>query len=227
MATNRKAVVLLSGGMDSTTCLYLALRDHDSLDVRAVFMSYDQRHLESESAAAHKIAGSVGVSFHTFNLGDNMGVGGLIDHSLPIPDKTYSEIEGTSPLYVPFRNGVLLSLAASYAMTLGGPGLDLYFGAHMEDARNYAYPDCTTEFASAMTAAIYHGTGGAVSLKTPLLGLDKSGVVVLGSDLGVPWEKTWSCYRGLERQCGKCPTCYSRKAAFAAANVVDPTEYTP
>lgn len=101
----------------------------------------------------------------------------------------------------------------------------IYFGAHAEDAFNWAYPDCTPEFIGAMSNAIYTGSYYAIRLHTPIMWSSKAEVVSLGDDLGVPWENTWSCYKGEEHHCGTCPTCRARKEAFHLAGVADPTIY--
>jgi 7-cyano-7-deazaguanine synthase len=101
----------------------------------------------------------------------------------------------------------------------------IYFGAHSEDAQNWAYPDCTPEFIGSMANAIYIGTYQTIRLHTPLEWLLKADIVKLGDSLGVPFEETWSCYKGEEHHCGTCPTCRSRKEAFQIADVKDPTVY--
>lgn len=115
---------------------------------------------------------------------------------------------------------------AQQVSTLGAKDLcGIYFGAHAEDAFNWAYPDCTPEFIGAMSNAIYTGSYYAIRLHTPIMWSSKTEVVALGDDLGVPWENTWSCYKGEEHHCGTCPTCRARKEAFCLAGVYDPTIY--
>jgi 7-cyano-7-deazaguanine synthase len=101
----------------------------------------------------------------------------------------------------------------------------IYFGAHAEDAQNWAYPDCTPEFVGAMANAIYVGSYFAIRLHTPFVHSEKWEIVARGEDMGVDWSKTWSCYKGEDVHCGTCPTCQARKESFKRANVVDPTEY--
>ena len=139
---------------------------------------------------------------------------------------SYEEIknsEGPSPTYVPFRNANLLSIATAIAQI---QKCDIvYFGAHADDAHNYAYPDCTPEFIGAMANAINVGTYYTVRLKTPIMWMTKGEVVAMGSNYNIPFELTYSCYEGTEIHCGECPTCISRQVAFEEARVDDPTEY--
>jgi len=158
----------------------------------------------------------------------------LTDPSKRVPEISYSDITGMSPTYVPFRNGQLLSRIAGIAQgwVMEGDIQDpatreatIWFGAHAEDAHNWAYPDCTPEFVGAMANAIYIGTYHRVRLITPFLFWKKSSIVLEGEVLGLPFELTWSCYKGEEKQCGVCMTCQARKGAFRDAAILDPTEY--
>ncbi len=227
MKTFGKAFVLLSGGIDSTTCLYLAKRDADQ--VEAVSINYGQRHLK-EVAHARRLCESTGVGHHILDLSAIIPKTMLTDHTVEVPDISYSEIEGVSPTYVPFRNGLMLSALTSYAAgryesEKAEGEWAIYFGAHSEDAANWAYPDCTAEWTGAMANAIYIGTYHHIRLITPLQWMTKAGVVMIGNRLGVDWAKTWSCYKGGNKHCGTCPTCRSRREAFIEAGVLDPTVY--
>lgn len=232
--TIRKAFVLLSGGLDSTTALALA-----SLEFKVVVgvsVDYGQRH-KKELECARKQCSLFGCETNTLNAGDILRGGMLTERDQQIPDITYDQIEGVSPTYVPFRNGTLLSMVTAHAQrwvdTERRAGLHatvareaaVYFGAHAEDAHNWAYPDCTPEFIGAMSNAIYIGTYKAVRLVAPLMWMKKSEIVKLGHELGVQFQHTWSCYAGGELHCGKCPTCYARQQAFRDAGVHDPTVY--
>jgi 7-cyano-7-deazaguanine synthase len=147
----------------------------------------------------------------------------LTDETIEIPNISYDEITGISPTYVPFRNGLMLSNAASIAQH---EGFDLlYYGAHSEDAKAWAYPDCTPEFNGAMANAIFVGTYQKTRLITPLQWMLKSEIVELGTKLELDFSLTWSCYVGGELHCGTCPTCRARKVAFQQAGVADPTMY--
>lgn len=219
-----EAIVLLSGGMDSTLCATMAEREfHEG--VLALTILYGQKH-EREVRAAERVAQHLGIRHETVDLDSQLyaesGLA-LLDAEREIPSASYAEIEGVSPLYVPFRNGVFLSLATAVAQKHGASWV--YFGAHSEDAQRWAYPDCTPEFIGAMAGAIYVGTYHQVRLLTPLQWMDKKAIVREGQLVGSPVHLTWSCYRGGELACGTCPTCRSRLAAFAANGLVDPIEY--
>src|SRR5690606_31659982 len=123
-----------------------------------------------------------------------------------------------------FRNGLLLSNLA--AIAAADPEAEaIYIGTHAEDALAMAYPDCTLMFIGAMASAVYIGTYHKIQLHAPFIESMKADVVKKGHELGVPYELTWSCYRGEGVHCGACPTCHARKEAFRLANVVDPTVY--
>ena len=126
--------------------------------------------------------------------------------------------------YVPFRNGLLLASVAALAMAkYPDDEVDIYLGAHADDAAGNAYADCSEAFTDAIGKAIHIGTYEKVNLKAPLVNWNKAQVVKKGLELGVPYELTWSCYNGGDRPCGKCGTCIDRAAAFAANGVEDPT----
>lgn len=134
--------------------------------------------------------------------------------------------EGKVETYVPFRNGLILSTVASLAQSLyEDEECEIYLGAHADDSAGNAYADCSKEFTDTMGKAINIGTYGLVHVVAPLVELNKAGVVKLGLELGTPYDLTWSCYEGGEKQCGKCGTCIDRKKAFEANGVKDPVEY--
>ena len=215
---NSKAMVLLSGGIDSTTCLALALREFDQ--VVGVSFDYSQRHLK-EVEQASKICGHYNIQHRTIKYSFPKSM--LTNPEQELPNASYDELSGVSPTYVPFRNGSFLANIAAQAQQESYDAI--YFGAHAEDAADWAYPDCTPEFIGAMANAIYIGTYHQVRLHTPLQWFTKPQVVSLASQLKVPLNLTWSCYAGDELHCGTCPTCRSRKNAFIEADVSDPPIY--
>lgn len=228
-----RAYVLLSGGIDSTTCLYLARKQFGVVIGLSVF--YGQRH-RKEIEHARASCAKVGARHAVLDISASMPRSALTDADADIPRVSYAEIEGVSPAYVPFRNGFLLALAAAYIIgerealkqTSGqDPSGEwgLYFGAHAEDAQNWAYADCTPEFIGAMANAIFVGTYRQLRLHAPLEWLDKRAIIELGGKLGVNWSLTWSCYLGGDAHCGTCPTCRARREGFSAAGVPDPTVY--
>ena len=205
-----KALVLCSGGLDSTTCLAIAVQKYGAGNVLALSVSYGQ--LKTLDLAA-------------IFEGSNCSL--LQGSSEEIPEESYSEQlrkTGGAPVstYVPFRNGLFLSCAASVALSHGCE--EIYYGAHSDDAAGNAYPDCSVAFNDSMNRAIVLGSGNRLRVTAPFIGLNKAQVVARGLALGVPYEKTWSCYEGGERPCGVCGTCRDRLAAFAANGVADPLE---
>jgi 7-cyano-7-deazaguanine synthase len=218
-----KAFVLLSGGIDSSTCLFKAIKEHGREFVQAISVDYGQRHIK-ETEQARKICNFAMVDHRVVQMAPppkSM----LTDASADVPSISYGEITGVSPTYVPFRNGQLLSRIAGIAQAEGDNPCLIYTGVHAEDALNWAYPDCTPEFIGAMANAIYIGTYHQVRLLAPLQSMMKDEIVELGTKLGVPWELTWSCYKGEELHCGECPTCRARHDGFINADVGDPTVY--
>ncbi len=220
-----KAFVLHSGGIDSTTCLYLAIGDVGLSNTTAISMHYGQRH-SKEIESAIKICERLGVPHRTAKMADQPP-SMLTDDKQEIPGAKYEDFpEGKSPTYVPFRNGQMLSYITALA-TAEVPEDDtyIYFGAHAEDAHNWAYADCTPEFIGAMASAIYIGSYHKARLRTPLEWLNKHQIIQLGHQFDIPWELTWSCYAGGEKHCGTCPTCQARHRGFMDAGIFDPTEY--
>lgn len=218
-----KTVVVFSGGLDSTTLLYhLLAADHV---VRCLAVDYGQRHRERELASAGRIAAELGVTLRTLDLRSLVGFLGsnsLTDTTVNVPDGAYSP-ETMASTIVPNRNMVLLSVALSLAASTGCDAVA--FGAH---GGSYTpYPDCTPEFAAAMHAAAQTCNAPPLAVLAPFVNWSKAEIVKRGAALGVPWQKTWSCYKGAARHCGRCGTCVDRIAAFAEAGVDDPTEYEP
>ena len=223
-----KALVLLSGGVDSSTCLALAKEKYK--DVVALALYYGQKH-SKELAAAEQIAAHYNVQLLKLDLTPVFAFSNcslLKQSTEEIPQKSYAEqLESRHgeavTTYVPFRNGVFLSVAASIALAQNCSVV--YYGAHADDAAGSAYPDCSSDFNNKMNEGIYIGSGRKVQLVAPFVKMTKKDIVALGLQLGVPYELTWSCYCGGEKPCGKCGTCIDRKAAFAANGTSDPLEY--
>ena len=223
-----KCMVLLSGGVDSTTCLAMAVERYGAGEVMALTAYYGQKHAK-EIQAARQVAAHYGVVHKETNLSQAFA---LSDSSLlqgrgrKIRHESYAEQlkelggEGTVDTYVPFRNGLFLSYAAAIAVSVGAEVI--YYGAHADDAAGRAYPDCTPEFEQAMATAIYEGSGRTCRLEAPLLSWNKAGVVKEGLRLGAPYELTWSCYEGGDKPCCVCATCIDRAKAFAANGAADP-----
>jgi len=214
------AYVLHSGGIDSSTVLYMAAEMYDPKNVIGVSINYGQRHFkEIEQALA--ICDHLGCRHEVLRI-EGMPSSMLTDPNREIPNVSYEEIRGVSPTYVPFRNGQLLSKITARAVSGLEPpegkfapnSASIWFGAHAEDAVGWAYPDCTPEFIGAMANAIYIGTYHQVRLVAPLMYSMKFQIILAGQRLGVPWPATWSCYAGEKLHCGTCPTCRARNRAF-------------
>lgn len=222
-----KALVLCSGGVDSTTLLAMAVARLGAENVYALSISYGQRHAK-EIESARRVAAYFGVEQRFLDLSSIFADSNcsLLSHSTnEVPEESYAEQlaeTGGAPVstYVPFRNGLFLSSAASMALSLGCSVV--YYGAHHDDWAGNAYPDCSKEFVDAMNAAIVEGTGGELRLEAPFVMDSKADIVARGLELAVPYELTWSCYEGGEKPCGVCGTCIDRAHAFEANGVVDP-----
>lgn len=224
----KNALVLTSGGVDSTTALAIAIDKYGKDHVLALSISYGQKH-SKEIEAAKAVAQHYGIEQLFLDLGlifqySNCSL--LQQSTEDIPEESYAEqIEktgGETPVstYVPFRNGLFLSAAASIALSRDCEVI--YYGAHADDAAGFAYPDCSPVFNTAMNTAIYEGSGHQLRIEAPFVNKNKSDIVALGLQLNVPYELTWSCYEGGSKPCGKCGTCIDRAAAFAANGVTDP-----
>lgn len=229
-----KALVLSSGGVDSTTCVGIAVDKYGKENVITASLYYGQKH-DKELECAKKIAEFYGVKHIEEDISNVMkyasNVCSLVKGGKEIQHASYEEQskankEGRVETYVPFRNGLLLSIATAYADSLfPDEEVEIFYGAHADDAAGNAYADCSPEFAEAMSKAISIGTYGKININRPLINLNKAGVVKKGLELKVPYELTWSCYEGKEKQCGKCATCLDRKKAFELNGIKDPVEY--
>ncbi len=220
-----KAVLSLSGGMDSTVCASLAARDYD---VYALHFSYGQRTEARELASATEIARLTGAKefLHLkIDLFRRIGGSALTDASIAVPNAPVEEsaIGSEIPVtYVPFRNAHFLSAAVSWAEVVGAK--KIFIGAVEQDSSGY--PDCRPAYYDAFNALIQQGTKeGDIRVETPLISMRKSEIVRLGVELGAPFHVSWSCYSGEREACGLCESCVLRLRAFREAGAVDPIPY--
>ena len=223
-----KALVLSSGGVDSTTALALAVSRYGKDNVIALSVSYGQKH-DKEIRTAIAVAEFYGVEQLFLDLSKIFQYSNcsLLQQSTEeIPEESYArqieKTEGEKPVstYVPFRNGLFLSSAASIALSKDCSVI--LYGAHADDSAGFAYPDCSPVFNDAMNQAIFEGSGHQLKVEAPFVNMTKAEVVKMGLELNAPYELTWSCYEGKDVPCGKCGTCIDRAAAFAANGVSDP-----
>ena len=223
-----KALVLSSGGVDSTTALALAVSRYGKDNVIALSVSYGQKH-DKEIQAAKAVSVFYGVEQLFLDLSKIFQYSNcsLLQQSTEeIPEESYAmqieKTEGEKPVstYVPFRNGLFLSSAASIALSKDCSVI--LYGAHADDSAGFAYPDCSPMFNDAMNQAIFEGSGHQLKVEAPFVNMTKAEVVKMGLELNAPYELTWSCYEGKDVPCGKCGTCIDRAAAFAANGVSDP-----
>lgn len=208
----RLAVVLLSGGLDSATVLYLAKAA--GYLCHCLIFDYGQRH-KKEIRQAQKIAKAAGCAYKILKINFPWKGSALLDQKIKVPEKISRGIPAT---YVPSRNIIFLSFAASFAETIGAQAI--FIGAHAQDYSGY--PDCRPEFLAAFSKMIKAGTYGGFSIQAPLLHKGKSQIILMGKKLRVPFGLTWSCYRGGKNPCLKCDSCYYRAKGFKEAGLVDP-----
>ena len=221
MIVNKKAVVLLSGGLDSAVTLFFA--KDKGYECYCLNFDYGQRH-KIEMVMARKLARSAGAELKTVKIAFPWGGSSLLDKRSALPsDRTPEEIKraGIPSTYVPARNSVFLSIAVSYAEAIGACAI--FIGAHSEDSSGY--PDCRKEYLEAFDRVIKIGTKrgleGALNLKFPLIGMGKKDIIKLGESLKVPFRWTWSCYKGGSVPCGKCDSCILRENGFKEAKIKD------
>jgi 7-cyano-7-deazaguanine synthase len=220
-----RAVVCLSGGMDSCVCAALAARDYE---VYAVHFSYGQRTEARELRSAEDVARILGVRelLHLkIDLFRRIGGSALTDHAIAVPAASANEAEIGSEIpvtYVPFRNAHFLSAAVSWAEVLGAK--TVFIGAVEQDSSGY--PDCRPAYYDAFNQLIRMGTKeGEIRVETPLIAMRKNEIVRLGVELGAPFHVSWSCYSGETEACGVCESCVLRLRAFREAGAVDPIPY--
>jgi len=225
-----KVLVLVSGGIDSSTCLAMMAAKYGSKNVHALSMYYGQKH-KKELSCAKAVADYYGTTFEQLDLSIIFKYSNcsLLSHSnLEIPHESYAQQLHESKnkvvsTYVPFRNGLFLSCAASIALSRDCEVI--YYGAHSDDAAGNAYPDCSAAFNKAMNEAIYEGSGHQARIEAPFVNMTKKEIVAKGLELKVPYELTWSCYEGHEKACGVCGTCRDRIKAFKENGALDPIQY--
>lgn len=219
-----KAVIIISGGLDSATLLYKIA--NDSYDVSALSFDYDQRH-KKELIYAQKLCTDLKVNHKIVDIrsvNDLVQGSALTTEAVEVPEGHYSDASMKSTV-VPNRNAIMLSLAYGYAVSIDAE--IVAFAAHAGD--HPIYPDCRPSFVAAFDAMEKIANDGfanpKLKLEAPFININKAEIVRIGSKLSVPYEDTWSCYKGGKKHCGKCGTCVERKEAFKLAGVLDPTEY--
>ena len=219
--TGTRAVVLLSGGMDSCVCAALAARDHDAA---AVHVSYGQRTETRERRSFEGVCDRLGIRDRLAVRNDALrAIGGsaLTDANIAVPESHAIGV-GVPVTYVPFRNAHFLAVAVSWAEVLGAE--KVYIGAVEPDSSGY--PDCRPAYYRAFNEVVRAGTKeGAIQVVTPLIAMRKAEIVTLGLELGAPFDLTWSCYQREDRACGVCDSCVLRLRAFRDAGADDPIPY--
>lgn len=220
MKPKELAVVLLSAGMDSAVCASVASQNH-----RLAFLhfQYGQKAKEKELECFHKLVEffkpeKTQIVYLSFLK--EFGGSSLVSDEMEIPEKEEAGIPST---YVPFRNGIFLSIAAAWAEIIGAK--KIFIGVNEVDFSGY--PDCRREFIEVFNQAIDKGTkpDTHIEIETPIIGLTKKGIVELGVKLGTPFHLTWSCYRSGDKACGRCESCKLRLKAFKEAGIPDPIPY--
>jgi len=214
-----KSIIILSGGLDSTTLLYTLLSE--GKEVYALSFYYGQRH-DKELEYAKKTCKKLGVNHKVIDL---FSIHSLIDNSsltgnIEVPEGEYKD-ESMKSTVVPNRNMIFASIAIGYAINIGADELAL--GVHSGD--HDIYPDCRPEFIEALRNIAKIANYEQVDIYTPFLNISKTDIVKIGIELNIDYSLTWTCYKGNERACGKCGSCVERLEAFANNNLKDPIEY--
>lgn len=214
----KDSIIILSGGMDSVTMLY----EYKERIAMAVTFNYGSKHNEKEIAFARKHCERLGIKHIIIPLGfmQQYFKSSLLIGGEEIPEGHYQD-DNMKSTVVPFRNGIMLSIAAGLAESNGLKHVML--ANHSGD--HAIYPDCRPEFVTAMSAAISNGTYDGVTVFAPYTGITKTEIARRGAAIGIDYSETWSCYKGGEKHCGKCGTCTERKEALRDAGITDTTEY--
>ncbi len=217
-----KALVVLSGGMDSATALALACSSEMYDSIETITFNYGSKHNDRENQCAAKLAAHYGVKNTVVKMPfiNELFKSDLLQSGGEIPEGHYAD-PSMKRTVVPFRNGIMLSIAAGFAESIGASVLIL--GNHAGD--HAIYPDCREEFTAPMSAAIKAGTYAGVEIVRPFEKETKTGLCKLGGELNVPYELTHSCYVGDKKACGKCGTCLERVLSFYENGLIDPIEY--
>jgi len=216
----KRAVVLLSGGLDSATTFFYA--KDKGYEVSALIFDYGQRH-KKEVLRAQKIAVYAKCDYHVIRIGFPWKGSALLDKTTALPSRKNPSAKEIPATYVPARNIIFLSYAASFAEGIGAG--TIFIGAN---ARDYSgYPDCRPEFFRAFKQVLKKGSktgveGNTIDIQTPLINLSKAGIIQLGLKLQVPYHLTWSCYQGGRTPCGTCDSCRFRQKGFRALGLEDP-----
>jgi len=216
----KKAVVLLSGGLDSATVLYYAKKKH--FKAHCITFQYGQRH-KKEISFAKRLAAKTNSDWKLLDISLPWKGSSLIDKNIALPKRKRASHDIPST-YVPGRNIIFLSYAVSYAEAIGAK--KVFIGANQIDYSGY--PDCRGSFLQAFSIAIKKGTragvkGNAIKIEAPLLDKNKGKIVELAASLKVPFKYTWSCYKGAKSPCGVCDSCLLREKGFKQAKIKDPT----
>jgi len=219
-----KATLIVSGGMDSATLAYFYHKQ--GYDLHLVGFNYGQRHVKELEALA-KISDELKASWEVIDLSQlksSIANSSLTSDAINVPDGHYAE-ETMRITVVPNRNAIMLSIATGIAVANGSNVVAT--GVHSGD--HFIYPDCRPDFIDAINIAFQHGTSGHAKpdfrVEAPFVTITKADIAAIGHSAGVPFELTWSCYKGGEKHCGRCGTCVERIEAFINAGVEDPTEY--
>jgi 7-cyano-7-deazaguanine synthase len=220
----KKAVVIVSGGVDSSTLLYKIVKE--GYETYALTFIYGQKH-EREIESARRICSGLRVSHKVIDLSSLKAIlsgSALTDSGVEIPDvpETVEYYETLKTTTVPNRNSIFLAIAIGYGVSIKAN--QVFFGAHHSDRG--VYPDCRREFVEALEYAERLANDNPnLVVSAPFVDINKLEIVRLGAELSVPYEETWSCYKGGEVHCGICSSCRERKRAFDEAGILDPTEY--
>lgn len=220
---SKKLVQIFSGGMDSTTLLYHLLSQ--GWEVHTLSFNYGQRHKKELDAAKEIVKDLLHEGRQVANYEVDLStIKPLLKSSqtgdISVPHGHYAE-ENMKQTVVPNRNMIMLSIASGYALSIEAP--EVYYGAHGGD--HAVYPDCRREFVQALNKTLIEADWKTVQIRAPFLSFTKTEIVKLGHDLGVPFEKTWTCYEGEDLACGRCGTCTERLLSFHEAGLTDPLSY--